>query len=110
MKAQEITNTIGKLCETIQKERHLYGNYDLRVRIGRELLAWIAVYDSGAIINYDDHTKGKTIFGCPIEINLENTMCLEVHVVRFVPIYREFEAQKSSHQVAAAKDDQTTIL
>lgn len=103
MTVKEISKTLDMLHNSIEYQRHVNGNDDkIRVRIGRELAAWINGYATHLIINHADDTVRKSIFGYPMEIDNENPMCLEVCVVESVPVYRE-----SSHQVAAANDDQT---
>lgn len=90
MTAQQIENTLYNLRYTIEKQRHIYGNDNkIRVRIGRELAAWIRGYNKMYIMNYPDGTTKKTIFGYPLEIDYENPMCLEVCVVE--PVYVDKE-------------------
>ena len=96
MTTKEIEKTLGLLRYNIAYQRHVTGNYDkIRVRMGRELAAWIKGYVIGLIINNEDDTKSKTIFGCPLEIDNENPMCLEVLIVESIPIYREKQPQSS---------------
>lgn len=86
MTVQQIENTLYNLRYTIEGQRHIYGNDGkIRVRIGRELAAWINGYNKMYIMNYADGTMEKTIFGYPLEIDYENPMCLEVCVID--PIY-----------------------
>lgn len=92
MTVKEIENTLLNLRYAIEEKRHLVlDDNEIRLRIGRELLAWFNGYNSCLIMNYADSTQHKTIYGYPIEIEYEKTMCLEVHIVYSVPIYRESE-------------------
>lgn len=85
MTVQEIENTLYNLRYTIEKQRHLcIDDNKISVRIGRELMAWINGYNKYLIMNYSESAEKKTIFGYQVEIDYDNTMCLEVHVIEGV--------------------------
>ena len=87
MKAQEIEGTLSNLqyiiniqrCKTIDESK-------IKVRMGRELAAWIRGYNRGLIMNYSEPTEYKTILGYPLEIDNENVMCLEVALIEKVHV------------------------
>lgn len=93
MTAKEIEKTLGMLRDVISKQRHVYGVDDkIEIHIGRELAAWIRGYSVLLIWNYNEGgTTKKTLFGYPVNIVYDNPMCLEVHIVEKVPIYKESE-------------------
>ena len=94
MTEKEIAKTLELLKYNIDYQRYENGKDDkIRVRMGRELAAWINGYVANLIINHTDNTRSKTIFGYPLEIDNDKTMCLEVLIVENVPIYRESEVQ-----------------
>lgn len=91
MTEQKLSKIIERLNYTIEYQR-CRGVCDskIRVRIGRELLAWIMGMSGVGLSNEDikkyegDYTlKGNTmtIYGYPMEIDNERSMCLEVLVV-----------------------------
>ena len=97
MTAKEIEKTLNMLHFIIREKRHSFlDDKKIRVRMGRELAAWINGYNRDLIMNIADSTIQKTIFGYPLEINLENPMGLEVLIVENVPIYKEEQPQESS--------------
>lgn len=91
MTEQKLSKIIKRLIYTIEDQR-CRGVCDskIRVRIGRELLAWI-IGMSGVGLSNEDIKKNKeddtldgnimTIYGYPMEIENERSMCLEVLVV-----------------------------
>ena len=93
MNDKEIATTLNRLNDIIELKKHELGieHEQIRVRIGRELMAWIRGYIDN-FISCTYKTQQTTIFGYPIEIEYENPMCLEVHIVESVPIYKECEA------------------
>ena len=91
MTEQKLSKIIERLIYTIEYQR-CRGVCDskIRVRIGRELLAWIMGMSGVGLSNVDikkneenDTLKGNTmtIYGYPMEIDHERSMCLEVLVV-----------------------------
>ena len=90
MKKNELDETLYILRDKLAYERYVKGNGDkIRVRMGRELATYVRGYTTPLIINHADETQSKSIFGYPLEIDNVNTMCLEVHIVENVPIYKE---------------------
>ena len=87
MTVKEIENTLYNLQYTINRQRHLtIDDNKIIVRMGRELVAWINGYNNYLIMNYSESTEKKTIFGYPLEIDYENSMRLEVHLVEQVHV------------------------
>lgn len=91
MTEQKLSKIIKRLIYTIEDQR-CRGVCDskIRVRIGRELLAWIMGMSGVGLSNEDikkyeenDTLDGNimTIYGYPMEIDNERSMCLEVLVV-----------------------------
>lgn len=91
MTEQKLSKIIKRLIYTIEEQR-CRGVCDskIRVRIGRELLAWIMGMSGVGLSNEDikkyeenDTLDGNimTIYGYPMEIDNERSMCLEVLVV-----------------------------
>lgn len=92
MTAKEIEKTLGMLRDVISKQRHVYGVDDkIEIHIGRNLAAWIRGYNEALIWNCYDGTVKKTLFGYPVIVVNDNPMCLEVHIVEKVPLYKESE-------------------
>lgn len=88
MNNTEISKTLNMLRNIIDMKIYELGVDDdkIRVRIGREVMAWMNGYNR-ELIECAAITEYKTIFGYPIEIEYDNPMCLEVHIVEKVPIY-----------------------
>lgn len=91
MTEQKLSKIIERLIYTIEYQR-CRGVCDskIRVRIGRELLAWMIRMSGVRLSNVDikkneenDTLDGNimTIYGYPMEIDNERSMCLEVLVV-----------------------------
>ena len=91
MTKQEIENILDKLHNTLMKKEHETYKGEIRVRIGRELLAGICAYNRNLVMNFRGRTEHKILLGHIIEIENANPMCLEVLTVESVPIYRESE-------------------
>lgn len=93
MNDKEIATTLNMLNSIADMKRYELGvDHDkIRVRIGSELMAWINRYINN-LLYCSKMTKCNAIFGYPVEIEYDNPMCLEVHIVETVPIYKEGEA------------------
>jgi hypothetical protein len=82
----DITATLGVLMGCIEIKKHELGidESKLKVRMGRKL--------ADVILNFDLYlvrpfiTKETTIFGIPLEIDYNDDMCLEVHIIEKVPV------------------------
>ena len=63
------------------------------MRIGKDIMQNILNYLDNYMVyrNFYITDSYLYIFGCPIEIEEYNPMCLEVLLVESVPIYRESE-------------------
>ena len=87
MKTEQIETILSCLQYTIAKQRSLTLNDDnIRVRMGRELAAWINGYNRSLLAFNYEPTEYKTIFGYPLEIDNANPMCLEVELVEKIYI------------------------
>ena len=92
MTKQDIENTLDKIHYGIRLQELKKDDSDeIRVRIGRELIGWINGYDVNLIQGYTAITDYKTIWGYPVEIEHNNAMCIEVHIVKKLPIYKDNE-------------------
>jgi hypothetical protein len=92
MTVKEIKYTLDYLRNTIAYQRYGKGNDGkIRVRMGIDLARWIKTYYSYYYIYKTGDPAINSIFGCPLEIDDANPMCLEVLIVERVPVYRESE-------------------
>ena len=93
MTTHEIESTLNNLYYTLKKREYdavVYGN-EIRVRIGRKLLAWVRGYCETIILNINDDKQNKTIFGYQIEVDDRNPMKLEILVIEKVFVVEDEE-------------------
>lgn len=83
---KEVIHTLNMLQNIIDMKIYETGVDDskIKVRMGRKVMAWL-IHNS-SLIECAAITEYKAIFGYPIEIDYDNPMCLEVHIVEKVPI------------------------
>lgn len=89
MNDNDISATLNILLATIESKRYELGIDDskIKVRMGRHL-AFQIMNSLTDKYTYDRRLDESSIFGYPLEIEYNNPMCLEVHIVEKVPIVK----------------------
>lgn len=90
MTKQDIENTLDKLYYQLKLQELKKDDRDeIRVRMGRRLATQIICnLDSVIYCNVDEI---NTIMGYPLELEYNNDMCIEIHIVKKLPIYKDNE-------------------
>lgn len=85
MNDETIKKTLNKMCMTIDDKKHQgVDDGKIRVRMGKHLATRIMLTYNMTLVT----SEMNTILGYPIEIDYDNPMCLEVHIVEKVPIVK----------------------
>lgn len=92
MTREEINKTLDMLYNITKKQIHEKGADPdaIEIYIGIDLLRHIEIYVAGVVIYYALE-QTTTLMGYPVNVVYDNPMCLEVHIVEKVPIYKESE-------------------
>lgn len=93
MNDKELSTILNILLHTIESKKYELGIVDdkIKVRMGRHLATQIIRSLNSCITFTCDTDSANAIFGYPLEIEYNDPMCLEVHIVEKVPIYKEGE-------------------
>ena len=99
MTRKEINKTISMLKHIINKQMYVKGaDADtIEISIGIDLLRHIEAYITGVVTYYASELEKTRLMGYPVNVVYNNPMCLEVHIVEKVPIYRESEVDNGQN-------------